>query len=79
MRVEVKAQTDGTLSLLHVETGEKVAAGETVAEAESMKMMYAIEAPANGTLFWLTPLGAVIGEGDVLAEIETEGGSDDQR
>lgn len=56
-----------------VEPGAKVAAGETVAVVESMKMEIAVQSPAAGRLREIraTP-GHTVHAGDVLAVLETE-------
>lgn len=43
--------------------------GDPVCEVESMKVNIRVNAPAAGKILWLTRLGEVVGEGEVLAEI----------
>jgi urea carboxylase len=67
----IAAQVPGNVWKLLVDTGQRVAAGETVAILESMKMEIAIPAPANGTIVELrTAEGRTLRGGDLVAILE---------
>ncbi|MCX8253350.1 MAG: urea carboxylase [Beijerinckiaceae bacterium] len=69
--VAIAAQVPGNVWKLLVDTGQRVAAGETVAILESMKMEIAIPAPANGTIIELrTAEGRTLRGGDLVAILE---------
>ena len=68
---EVRAEITANVWQVHVEVGQQVAAGETIAVLESMKMEIPVEAPVAGTVARLdvAPEGQVQ-EGDVIAVID---------
>lgn len=60
----------GSLALFHVEEGSMVEKGEAICEVEAMKVNYRVEAPTAGKIKFFFDLGEVVGEGDVIGEIE---------
>ena len=69
--IGIAAQVPGNVWKLLVDTGQRVAAGETVAILESMKMEIAIPAPADGTIVDLrTSEGRTLRGGDLVAILE---------
>ena len=67
----IAAQVPGNVWKLLVDKGQRVAAGETVAILESMKMEIAIPAPAAGTIVELrTGEGRTLRGGDLVAILE---------
>jgi len=66
---EVLSPIFGNLALLHVEDGAIVAEGDELGEIEAMKMYTRFSAPCAGVLTWVVELGEIVGEGDVVAEI----------
>jgi len=50
--------------------GQVVAAGSDIISVESMKMEFLVQAPCNGTVTWLKPMGEQAEEGEALATIE---------
>ncbi len=66
---EVLSPIFGQLGLVHVEDGAVVAEGDELGEIEAMKMYTRFFAPTSGTLTWVVELGEIVGEGDVVAEI----------
>lgn len=68
---EVRAEITANVWQVHVEVGQQVAQGETIAVLESMKMEIPVECPVAGTVSRLhvAPEGQVQ-EGDVIAVIE---------
>lgn len=66
----VESPIFGTLALQHVADGGEVEEGEAIGEIEAMKTFYRISAPISGKLTWVMELGEVIGQGDIIAEIE---------
>jgi len=68
---EVRAEITANVWQVHVEVGQQVAAGETIAVLESMKMEIPVEAPVGGTVARLdvAPEGQVQ-EGDLIAVID---------
>ena len=70
--VEVFTDIPGSLAVWHVEDGSRVEEGEAVCEVECMKTMMRVPAPASGILRCKMQLGEVVGQDDVIAEIETQ-------
>ncbi|MBX9761140.1 MAG: ATP-grasp domain-containing protein, partial [Beijerinckiaceae bacterium] len=69
--VLVAAPMQGLVVEIAVEEGAAVAAGETLAVVEAMKMIHPIVAPAAGIVCRIgAALGAVVAEGDPMIEIE---------
>ena len=68
---EVRAEMTANVWQVHVVVGQQVAAGETIAVLESMKMEIPVESPVAGTVSRLhvAPEGQVQ-EGDVIAVVE---------
>ena len=69
-KTQITSPVVGTLALLHVENGATVAAGETIGEVESMKMYLGLVTSVGGVVRWRYNLGEIVGEGDVIAEVE---------
>ncbi|HVN51330.1 MAG TPA: biotin/lipoyl-binding carrier protein [Acidimicrobiales bacterium] len=67
---EVRAEIAANVWKVNVEVGQAVAAGDTLAVLESMKMEIPVEAPVTGTVaeVRVTPEQHVV-EGDVLVVI----------
>ena len=63
------APVTGTLLRYTVAEGAQVTEGQTVIMLESMKMELEINAPAAGTIHFITAVGGQVGEGDLLAEV----------
>ena len=68
---EVRAEITANVWQVHVEQGQTVAEGDTVAILESMKMEIPVEAPTSGTVtdVKVAPNDQVQ-EGDLIAVIE---------
>lgn len=68
---EVRAEITANVWQVHVEVGQEVAEGDTIAILESMKMEIPVEAPVAGTVSRLdvAPEGQVQ-EGDLIAVID---------
>jgi biotin carboxyl carrier protein len=61
----------GRLVMLHVAVGDQVAAGQTLAVLEAMKMEHLLTAPINGRVRAIgAAQGAQVGPSQVLIEIE---------
>lgn len=71
MKVEVLAPVAGSISMMLADEGAVVTEGDDLAEVELMKTMFRVTAPAAGTLHWRYGPGEIVGEGEVIAEIET--------
>lgn len=68
---EIKANMAGSMWKIHVEVGDKVAAGEDVAILESMKMEIPLPAEVDGTVAEIkVSEGDFINEGDVIVILE---------
>lgn len=65
----------GTIAYQHVDDGAAVTKGEPIVEIECMKTLHRIEAPASGVVRHRFELGELVGDGDVLAEIEVPDGA----
>lgn len=74
--MRISSETVGSVSQFYAETGASVKAGESIGELECMKTMFPIVAPCDGVLTWLVVLGAFVGQGEALAEIEGDGHAD---
>jgi len=77
MSVEVKVNelpesvADGTLATWHKQPGDRVKAGEPLAELETDKVMLELSAPTNGVLGpHLRKLGDAVKRGDVVTTID---------
>ena len=70
MRHPVEAQIVGVLSDLSVDDGDLVEANQQVCCVESMKTMFPLYAPVAGRVGFSRELGDVVGEGEVVFEIE---------
>ena len=69
----IAAQVPGNVWKLLIDKGQRVAAGETVAILESMKMEISIPAPAAGTIIELrTSEGRTLRGGDIVAILEED-------
>ena len=68
---EVRAEITANVWQVHVEVGQEVAEGDTIAILESMKMEIPVESPVAGTVSRLdvSPEGQVQ-EGDLIAVID---------
>lgn len=65
----VRCSTVGAVSMVKVQTGCKVAAGETILGVEIMKMLHGITAPVSGEVELLVKVGEMVSEGQVVAKI----------
>lgn len=70
MRFAAHAEMVGVLSDLSVDDGEVVEAGQQVCCVESMKTMFPLYAPSAGRVGFLLALGEVVGEGEVVFEVD---------
>ena len=67
---EVRAEITANVWQVHVEVGQKIAVGDTVAILESMKMEIPVEAPVAGTIAEVrVQPDTQVQEGDVIAVI----------
>jgi acetyl-CoA carboxylase biotin carboxyl carrier protein len=68
---EVRAEITANVWQVHVEVGQDVAEGDTIAILESMKMEIPVESPAAGTIaeVRVSP-DEQVQEGDVIAVIQ---------
>jgi biotin carboxyl carrier protein len=68
---EVRAEITANVWQVHVEVGQDVAEGDTIAILESMKMEIPVESPAAGTIAEvLVSPDDQVQEGDVIAVIQ---------
>jgi biotin carboxyl carrier protein len=68
---EVRAEITANVWQVHVEPGQQVAEGDTLAILESMKMEIPVESPAAGTVTEVKVApDTQVQEGDVIAVIE---------
>jgi acetyl-CoA carboxylase biotin carboxyl carrier protein len=68
---EVRAEITANVWQVHVEVGQAVAEGDTLAILESMKMEIPVEAPVAGTVTAVhVKPDDQVQEGDVIAVIE---------
>jgi acetyl-CoA carboxylase biotin carboxyl carrier protein len=67
---EVRAEMVANVWKIVVADGDEVAAGDTIAILESMKMEIPVEAADSGTVTLHVAEGDVVQEGDLIAEIE---------
>jgi len=68
---EVRAEITANVWQVHVETGQAVAEGDTLAILESMKMEIPVEAPVAGTVTAVhVKPDDQVQEGDLIATIE---------
>jgi 2-oxoglutarate dehydrogenase E2 component (dihydrolipoamide succinyltransferase) len=79
MLIEVKVPeltegaTEATLLGWNKKKGDRVAAGENLIDLETTKVVVEVAAPAAGTLVEiLKEEGTEVGEGDVIARIQTD-------
>jgi biotin carboxyl carrier protein len=68
--VRINSETVGSVSQMHADTGSQVKAGESIGEIECMKTLFPIIVPCDGKLRWLVEVGAFVGQGEAIAEIE---------
>lgn len=74
-RLAVGAPVHGAVVAIEVEVGQSVAAGQTLALLESMKMEVALTAPAAGLVRTLyAAVGDVVAEGALMIELEPGAG-----
>jgi len=67
---EVRAEITANVWQVHVEVGQQVAEGETLAILESMKMEIPVESPVSGTVSEVRVAPeSQVQEGDVIAVI----------
>jgi biotin carboxyl carrier protein len=66
---EVRAEMVANVWKILVADGDEVAAGDTIAILESMKMEIPVEAGESGTVTLHVAEGEVVQEGDLIAEI----------
>ncbi|MDG4835617.1 biotin carboxylase N-terminal domain-containing protein [Micromonospora sp. WMMD967] len=67
------APLPGAVSRVHVQVGQRVAAGEPLLTLEAMKLEHPVLAPADGVVAELpVPAGGQVRTGDVLAVVTTE-------
>ena len=67
---EVRAEITANVWQVHIEVGQEVAEGETIAILESMKMEIPVESPVAGTVSEVrVTADSQIQEGDVIAVI----------
>ncbi len=69
-KTQVPSPIAGSISQIHIGDGERVSSGERIGEIELMKTMFSIEANADGIITWKLPLGSVVAEDEIIAEIE---------
>lgn len=69
--VDLRADMVGSVALFHLEDGATVATGEQIMDIECMKVFYPVVATVAGVVRLRVVLGAVVGQGDVVASIET--------
>ncbi|HEV2369628.1 MAG TPA: biotin/lipoyl-binding carrier protein [Acidimicrobiales bacterium] len=68
---EVRAEITANVWQVHVEVGQQVSEGDTIAILESMKMEIPVESPASGRVSALhVAPEAQVQEGDLIAVIE---------
>ena len=68
---EVRAEITANVWQVHVEVGQEVNEGDTIAILESMKMEIPVEAPSSGRISALhVAPEAQVQEGDLIAVIE---------
>jgi acetyl-CoA carboxylase biotin carboxyl carrier protein len=72
MAIEVRAHITGTVWKILVKPGEQVAAEQTLAILESMKMEMPVESPEAGRVVSVAVSeGASVDEGDLLMSLES--------
>ena len=68
---EVRAEITANVWQVHVEVGQEISEGDTIAILESMKMEIPVESPASGRVSELhVAPEAQVQEGDLIAVIE---------
>ena len=68
---EVRAEITANVWQVHVEVGQQVAEGDTIAILESMKMEIPVESPVAGTVSRLDVAAeGQVQEGDLIAVID---------
>lgn len=71
MSTEVRAEITANVWQVHVEPGQQVTEGDTLAILESMKMEIPVEAPVGGTVSQIQVApNDQVQEGDLIAVIE---------
>ena len=68
----VLAPLVGAVCQFLLDDGCAVAEGDHILEIEAMKMMFTVEAPAAGVVRFRCQLGAVVGQDEIVAVIESE-------
>jgi biotin carboxyl carrier protein len=62
----------GSLSDLAVDEGDMVRKGQMICQIESMKVMFPQYAPEAGIVHFEVELGELVGEGEIVAWVETD-------
>nr|MBP6684772.1 acetyl-CoA carboxylase biotin carboxyl carrier protein subunit [Leucobacter sp.] len=62
----------GTLASWQVDDGATVAAGDTIAVLEAMKMEVPVKAAAAGTLLHAVTAGAVVAAGEAIGAVQPQ-------
>ena len=75
MSIEVLPPCVASLSQWYFDDGDRVTKGDHIADVESMKTIFPIDAPATGVLRYKADLGDIVGEDDPLALIEGDPGN----
>ena len=71
MSTEVRAEITANVWQVHVEPGQAIAEGDTIAILESMKMEIPVESPVSGTVSTVSVApNDQIQEGDLIAVID---------
>ena len=71
MSTEVRAEITANVWQVHVEPGQGIAEGDTIAILESMKMEIPVESPVSGTVSTVSVApNDQIQEGDLIAVID---------
>lgn len=70
MRHEVVSPVVGSLSDCAVDEGDSVEEGDQVCSVESMKTMFPLYAPVAGRVIFTRELGEIVGEGEVVFEVQ---------
>ena len=66
----VLASIYGSLAVIDKPSGSVVKKGETIAQIECMKSFWELIAPADGVIHWRLTLGEVVGQDEIVAQIE---------
>lgn len=68
--VDVHSPLTGSVNLVYVENGARVAAGDRLVEVECMKTLWPVDAPADGIVSLHVSPGEVVGENQLIATID---------